>query len=120
MSDREHWMARIKPLGARAEIAYRRILTASEAAALRAGLWPRDMDDRWVVYLAEGSLAIHRSWTGNCIYSLPASPASADALVLGPLFVSDDPATYRRQEAPKEIEMVDYLIDQTVERSQPV
>jgi hypothetical protein len=75
------------------------------------------MDDRWVVHLSGGALSIHRSWTGHAIYLLPCS-ASADGTVLGPLFVSSDPGTYRRQEDTKEIAMVESLIKQTVERTQ--
>jgi hypothetical protein len=112
-------MARIKALEARIEVAYRRTLSPSEVAALRAGLWPRDMDDRWIVYLADDCLAIHRSWTGHCIYMLP-TLATAEGLVIGPLFVSDDPASYRRQGDTKEIEMVEYLIDDSVRRIQQV
>jgi hypothetical protein len=120
MPGREHWMARMKPLGPRAQVAYRRTLSPAEVAALRAGLWPRDMDDRWIVYLGEDGLAMHRSWSGHCIYSVPASATSEGGLVLGPLFVSDDAASYRRQDDTKEIEMVDYLIDDTVNRIQKV
>ena len=109
-------MARVKPLGPRAEIPYQRTLAPPETAALRAGLWPRDMDDRWIVHLADDGLAIHRSWSGHCIYALPTSPAADGAVVLRPLFVSDDPASYRRQDDAKEIAMVDYLIDGSVER----
>src|SRR3954471_16063233 len=117
MPDRAHWLARIKPLGARAEIPYRRCLTAAEADALRAGLWPRDMDDRWIVHLSGDAVSIHRSWTGHAIYLLPCA-ASADGTLLGPLFVSSDPATYRRQEDAKEIEMVESLIKQTVDATE--
>jgi hypothetical protein len=117
MSGREHWLPRLKPLGARVEIPYRRQLTADETAALRAGLWPKDMDDRWVVFLSDTALGIHRSWSGNAIYSLPRSISVEGADVLGPLFVSDDIAEYHRGDSARDIEMVNSLITQTVERS---
>ena len=118
MPNREHWLTRLKPLGAQAEIPYRRALTSAEVEALRAGLWPRDMDERWVVYLGDDGLAIHRSWTGNCIYRLPAAGSPDGALVLGPLFVRDDAEIYRRQEDAREIGSVESLIAETVEHVQ--
>ena len=118
MPDREHWLARIKPLAERAELSYRRTLSPAEVAALRAGLWPHDMDDRWLVFLRDDALAMHRSWSGHCIYILPASPTADGSVALGPLFVSADSTSYRRQTDAKEVEMVDYLIDHAVERIQ--
>ena len=117
MSGREHWLPRLKPLGARVEIPYRRQLTADETAALRCGLWPKDMDDRWVVFLSDNALGIHRSWSGNAIYSLPRSIAVDGADILGPLLVSDDVAAYHRGDPARDVEMVNSLITQTVERN---
>jgi hypothetical protein len=78
------------------------------------------MDDRWIVFLRGDNLAMHRSWSGHCIYSLPTSATAGGEVVVGQLFVSDDAASYRRQDDAKEIEMVDYLIEDSVSRIQKV
>jgi hypothetical protein len=34
------------------------------------GCIPRDMDDRWFIYLEGEWVHLHRSWTGFCIYQV--------------------------------------------------
>lgn len=75
------------------------------------------MDDRWVVYLSDDCLAIHRSWTGLCLYILPSAPSPEGTQVLDPLLVCDDPELYRGQDDAREIRTVESLIKITVEHS---
>lgn len=42
-------------------------LDARESAAIRRGLIPRQMEDKWFFYFVDDTLYQHRSWTGNCI-----------------------------------------------------
>ena len=66
------WKAKIAPMtGAQWPMSYRRRFTPAELDALRAGLWPQDMDDRWIIWLDEGVLRLWHSWTQTCIYELP-------------------------------------------------
>lgn len=54
------WKAKLEPLtGARLPIRYEHEFSADELARLREGLWPRDMVDRWVIWLDEHTL---RGW----------------------------------------------------------
>ena len=49
---------------------YKRHLSANEVDGLLAGFKPKGMDDKWF-YFAEGQVIhLHRSWTGQEIYSL--------------------------------------------------
>lgn len=65
------WKTRLAPMPAQTwPIAYRRVFSADEVRALRDGLWPDDMDGRWVIWLDGDNLRLWRSWTGTCIYQL--------------------------------------------------
>ena len=68
----EHWKSSVGQMTAASwPIAYRRNFTSNEVAMLRAGLWPSDMDDRWVIWLDDQVLRLWRSWTRTCIYEVP-------------------------------------------------
>ncbi|MDH5821552.1 hypothetical protein QFW77_00895 [Luteimonas sp. RD2P54] len=69
---------------------------AEELAQLREGLWPRDVDDRWVVWLDGGTLRCWRSWTGTCIYETKVAVSEDGTGVAAMLDVLDDPDSYRR------------------------
>jgi hypothetical protein len=110
MNSREHWLSRVQPLGrSRIEVAYRRTFSPAEAERLRAGSWPQSQDDRWVVQLGEGSLDLWRSWTGHCIYSLPAQTTEVGVTV-GPLRVNGDSQQYRRVGDEDDVRLFESII----------
>jgi hypothetical protein len=110
MPDKDHWLSKVQPLGRRrVEVAYQRTFSASEADKLRAGLWPQEMDDRWVVHLGESSLDLWRSWTGHCIYSLPARGA-IEGVAVGPLFVNSDSQQYQRPADAEDIRIFESIV----------
>jgi hypothetical protein len=45
-------------------------LTGIEFQALIIGFLPKETDDRWFMYLNEGWINLHRSWTGHCIFRI--------------------------------------------------
>lgn len=70
--------------------------SADELAQLRDGLWPRDSDDRWAVWLQDDTLRCWRAGTGSCLYEsviVMADDGSGVAVVLD---VLDDTAHYQR------------------------
>ena len=114
MSDRDHWLSKVQPLGsARVEIAYQRTFSPAEAERLRAGLWPQSMDDKWVVFLGESSLDLWRSWTGHCIYSLPARRAG-DRVAVGPMLVNGNGQQYRRSGDADDIRLFESIIERVL------
>jgi hypothetical protein len=116
MPSRERWLSQVKPMGdARIEIEYERVLSPELAARLRTGIWPQDMDDRWAVCLDETGLHMWRSWTGHCIFSLPARQ-EGESTVVGPLIVNGDRATYQRSGDAEVLRVVAALIDRAVDR----
>lgn len=91
------WKAKLQPLaGARWPLRCGFVIPADDLERLQAGLWPRDMDDRWAIWLDGETLRCWRSWTATCIYEarLDLNPdGSATAVMLD---VLDDPETYVR------------------------
>ena len=97
MSIPQSWKHKLKPLeGARWPLRCGHVFAAEDVLRLRAGLWPRDMDDRWAIWLDGDVLRCWRSWTGTCVYEARLTPhadGSATALMLD---VLDAPETYAR------------------------
>lgn len=58
----------------RLRLRWERTFTDDEYARLRLGHIPREMEDRWFIYMEpcgdHDDLYFHRSWTGYCIYSV--------------------------------------------------
>ncbi len=52
-----------------ARLPFERRFTASEYERMALGV-PRDMDDKWYIYLEGDTFYFHRSWTGLCIFRM--------------------------------------------------
>ena len=91
------WKDKLTPMaGASWPIRCPHVFSTDELENLRQGLWPQDMDDRWVVWLQGDTLRCWRSWTGACIYEATVFVA-ADGHGLTPVLnVLDDAETYQR------------------------
>ncbi|CAB3696118.1 hypothetical protein LMG3458_02395 [Achromobacter deleyi] len=50
------------------------VYTAEQYARLRQGRIPQEMEDKWFIYLEDGVLRFHRSWTGIWIYAVTLQP----------------------------------------------
>lgn len=70
--------------------------SATQLARLREGFWPRDMDDRWAVWLQGDTLRCWRSWTGTCLYEAQVLVDDDGTGVAAMLDVLDDPEHYHR------------------------
>ena len=44
--------------------------TARELEIIKAGLIPREMEDKWFIYFEGDTLYLHRSWTGQPVYKV--------------------------------------------------
>ena len=96
MDDASRW-SKLKPMeGPRWPIRCGHVFTAEDLVRLREGLWPRDMDDRWAVWLDGETLRCWRSWTGTCIYESQVTLSEDGTGVAVVVDVLDDGDTYRR------------------------
>ena len=71
--------------------------SADDLALLREGLWPRNTDDRWAVWVDGGdTLRCWRSSTGTCIYEAQLLFVTDRSAAVGVLNVLDEENVYRR------------------------
>ncbi|MEI2609310.1 MAG: hypothetical protein V9G20_11840 [Candidatus Promineifilaceae bacterium] len=101
----------IKPLPEQhAELEVDGTYTAEEFAAIQQGFIPRDMDDKWFLYFADGWLNFHRSWTGTCVFRLNIEPEN-DTFRATIALANRDPEQYRFQSDKFDVETMAFLID---------
>jgi len=74
--------------------ALNRPLSEEEYQALVFGFIPRDMDDRWFLYVQDDWVYLHRSWTGHCIFKLKLEVSSGNVM-LTDIHINRDPDQYR-------------------------
>lgn len=84
--------------------------TAAEFEKLRLGLVPRQMEDKWFIYFAEGWLRFHRSGTGIHIFGLRME-ASPTGVRVTDSWVNRNMEQYRGQDVAYEQKLVRFLID---------
>ena len=96
MDDASRWSKLKLMEGPRWPIRCGHVFTAEDLVRLREGLWPRDIDDRWAMWLDGETLRCWRSWTGTCIYEAQVTLAEDGTGVAVVVDVLDDGDTYRR------------------------
>jgi hypothetical protein len=76
---------------------------------MRAGVKPREMEDKWFVYWEGNDLYFHRSWTGICIYRVrfQVEDMGAKAVVA---IANRDPEQYKNTDDVYDARMIVYLI----------
>src|SRR5688572_16949247 len=92
------------------DLGFEAVFTEAETEQLMEGLVPKEMEDKWFIYFADGWLRFHRSWTGAYIYglrleSIPEGQRVAEA------WVNRDPEQYRGSDTPYDRQLVRFLID---------
>lgn len=67
---RNSW--KTKPMSEEFQISLqvKKVFSYEEYNLLQLGRIPRNMEDKWFIYLDGDWLFFHRSWTGDCIYQL--------------------------------------------------
>lgn len=71
-----------------------RALSKEEYQLLVCGFKPRDMDDRWFLYVQNDWVFLHRSWTGHCIFKLKLEVLSEN-VILTDIHINRDSDQYR-------------------------
>ncbi|MER0239582.1 hypothetical protein [Fulvimarina sp. MAC8] len=78
-AEKSSW--KIEPFEPEEKLDYSRRFSASEYERLQQGLIPAAMEDKWFVYFADGSLFLHRSWTGQGVYRVDLAEKDDGAIV---------------------------------------
>ena len=85
----------------------RREFSERELEQIRRGFCPRDMEDRWFVFMEGDRLYLHRSWTGFCIYE---AVLSDEGRILE-AWANRDPDQHENTDVEKDAERLLSLID---------
>jgi len=97
MDDASRWSKLKSMEGPRWPIRCGHVFTADDLVRLREGLWPREVEERWAVWLDGDTLRCWLSLTGTCIYEARVTLAEDGTGVAGVLDVlNDNSSTYRR------------------------
>lgn len=81
-----------------------------DAWLIARGFIPRQMEDKWFVYLDRGKLHFHRSWTGVLVYEVEAA-WRGDRLYLGQVRVNRNPSQYGETDDEYDKRLLQYLVD---------
>ncbi len=68
--------------------------TSDEFAKLARGFKPREMEDKWFIYMEENTLYFHRSWTGFCIFVVDFAQVLSDKYKVSRVLVNRDTDQY--------------------------
>lgn len=90
----------------RTVIPLERTFAPEEMEAIRRGLIPEVMEDKWFVFWEDGRLHFHRSWTGFCLFILR---FEGDRMVEAE--VNRDPEQYSQTSDEWDRELVSFLVD---------
>ena len=100
-----------QPLPTRvATLPFRHGYTAEEFAALTRGLIPEEMEDKWFVFMQDGVLNFHRSWTGVCIYRVVLHEENG-VYIVHEVLVNRDPEQYKSTDDAYDSALLNFLID---------
>ncbi len=101
----------------RATLDFKRTFSQGETACLRQGFVPRDMDDRWFIFLEDDWLYFHRSWTGFCVFQVRLEPAG-DGYTVAETWACRDPEQYRWTSDSSDVAQLNRLINHLLLREQ--
>lgn len=93
-----------------ASLPFQHAYTAEEFAILARGLIPQEMEDKWTVFVQDGVLFFHRSWTGVCVFRVTLREQGGGYVVHEAL-VNRDPEQYKGTNDGYDADLLNFLID---------
>ncbi|MEI7989939.1 MAG: hypothetical protein WCI88_12950 [Chloroflexota bacterium] len=101
----------IKPMpSSTTKLVFNRSFTNQEFALLSAGLIPKDMEDRWFIFMDGDWLYFHRSWSGFCVYQIRFEQ-EGEIYVVVKAIANRDPEQYRGTDNQYDADFIGFLID---------
>ena len=91
----------------RAKLIVERTFTDKDYNRLAQGLIPSAMEDKWFIFMENGTLFFHRSWTGVCVYELHFD----DRHCINEAWVNRDSEQYRETDIEYDGKLLFFLID---------
>lgn len=84
--------------------------TADEFSILARGFVPKEMEDKWFVFMQNNTLFFHCSWRGFCIYKV-VFEQSNESYVVREAFVNRDTKQYNSTDNNYDTALLSWLID---------
>ncbi len=107
---RQSWRD-IQPLpNKRSPLSLQREFTLEEYRRLSYGVIPREMEDKWFIFLEADTLYFHRSWTGCCIYQLSLK-SDGEKYTIVDAFVNRVPRQYSETDDRYDERLLMFLVD---------
>ncbi len=85
--------------------------TSDEMAAIRQGVYPEVMEDKWFIFWEAPHLYLHRSWTGFCLFVAEFALADDGSARLVGATVNRDPDQYLSTDDDQDAAMLRFIID---------
>ena len=108
---REDWQLRLFP-ARRARLPYERTFTPADMARIARGFVPTVQEQKWFAVFEDGTLHLHRSWTGIAIYRLQLAPIAGKPghWRVASVEVNRHPGQYTQQRDDEDLATLDDLV----------
>lgn len=93
-----------------AQLPYARVFSLEEHARISLGLIPRQMEDKWFIFLEDDRLYLHRSWTGMCVYQIQLQQKE-DKYIVTDALVNRDPEQYQETDVNFDAAILNFLVE---------
>lgn len=93
------------------EIPLNFVYSKQEFEIIRQGFVPKSMDDRWFIYVKDGHIFFHRSWTGVLIYDC-FFEESEHEIIISSMHANRDTQEYLNLDCELDTSSVKQLLDQ--------
>lgn len=94
----------------RAKLTLSRSFSPAELQAIRHGVIPAQMEDKWFILWRDDRLHLHRSWTGICIFVARFEPDGEGGRLVG-AHVNRNPEQYGGTDDERDARLLQYVID---------
>jgi hypothetical protein len=101
-----------------AQLAFLGQYSAAEAARIRFGLVPAQMEDKWFIFLEAEWLYFHRSWSGFCMFRARLEPVG-EGVRAAEAWVNRDAEQYSGTDDVYDVALLAYLFDRLLLGRQP-
>lgn len=97
-------------------VALDRVFDQAEMDRIRNGLIPEEMEVKWFLYFDDGTLYMHRSWTGFCVYEVRFIDNGHSGSRMIEALVNCNPEQYQSNDPDEEPRKIGALIDRLLLR----
>ncbi|WP_345950040.1 hypothetical protein ABDD95_01015 [Mucilaginibacter sp. PAMB04274] len=91
-------------------------MSDQEYEALVHGFWPKDMEDRWLMYVEAEWVYLHRSWTGHCVFKARVE-VHGNLHVLTTLHINRDVSQYKSTNLGADIDEFNSVLNSLISKN---